>query len=315
MTDHDPRNIQMGQWALQRGWLSREQCRSFLEEATSQGRSIAELALRRRVLSGQQAQTLIQHSGWSDSANSALITPKQDSGPQRTSGSKQDSGNPRTPTSSLRSTTQRLPEIGEDVEGYKIVSLLGKGGMGAVYKARSANGSEFALKFILQGSEKSMARFEREAQAVAAVDTHPNIVSIHKLSRHGSYSYIVLDYVEGQSMDNILKDKETENADKTLIWVGKIAAALKIVHSRGITHRDIKPANILIRKDSGEPLLTDFGLAKMDDGQQLTHSREVLGTPHYMAPEQAGTEKDRIGPGSDIWALGVILYQACTGQL
>lgn len=313
MTEHDPRNIQMGQWALQRGWLSREQCRSFLEEATAQGTSIAEIALYRRVLNSQQAQTLLQHSGWSQSGNNAPIAPSSMLGSG--SGSREDSRHPRTPTSSFRKATQSLPEIGEDVEGYEILSLLGKGGMGAVFKARGPSGSEFALKFILHGSEKAMARFEREAQAVAAVDTHPNIVSIHKLSRHGSYSYIVLDYVEGQAMDGLLKETETEHADAALIWVGKIATALRTVHSRGITHRDIKPANVLIQKDSGEPLLTDFGLAKMDDGQQLTHSREVLGTPHYMAPEQAGTEKDRIGPGSDIWALGVILYQACTGQL
>lgn len=306
--EHDSRNIQMGQWALQRGWLSRDQCRVFLDEATAAGRSIVEIAVARSALNNQQAGALLQHSGWSQSDIIAVVQSSSGSGSQ--SGSRSS----RTPTSSFGKATERLPDIGDWVDDYEILALLGKGGMGAVFKARSKSGSLFALKFILQGSEKAMKRFEREAHAVAAVDSHPNIVSIHKLARHGNYSYLVLDFVEGQSMDKLLEKGQHEHSERALVWIGKIAAALRTCHSRGVTHRDIKPANILIRDDDGEPMLMDFGLAKMSDGQQLTQSTEVLGTPHYMAPEQAGTEKDRIGPGSDIWALGVILYEACTGK-
>jgi serine/threonine protein kinase/tetratricopeptide (TPR) repeat protein len=307
---HDPQNVTMGQIAISRQWLTREQCQLLLAEATQRGCSLADLAQSRQWLNHQQYQFLQQQPQWGQtvSDSSAVIGSL---GHNQTPASSQK----QSPLTKSQSSRSQLPEVGETVNGYEIVSLLGRGGMGAVYKARSNSGKELALKFILGESKTAMARFEREAQAVAAVDRHPNIVSIYKFSRHRDYCYLVLDYIDGNSLDGLLTSGQSHNIDESVEWTMSIAQALYHVHERGITHRDLKPANILIGSSNNKAYLTDFGLAKVEDGGQLTKSTEVLGTPHYMAPEQAGSENEKVGPASDIWALGVILYKLLTGHV
>lgn len=200
------------------------------------------------------------------------------------------------------------------MDGYVIKSMLGQGGMGAVFEGEKA-GASYALKFITSTDSRAVKRFEREAHAAAAVDSHRHIVSIHKYAVWQGFPYVVMDFVPGVSLsDKLGKGKKAFTTKQSFELVGKMADALHLVHSKDILHRDIKPANILLRKEDNEPLLTDFGLAFVREAQTLTKTAEVLGTPHYMAPEQASSDRDRLSAGTDIWALGVILYELLTGE-
>ncbi|MDF1665727.1 MAG: serine/threonine-protein kinase, partial [Planctomycetota bacterium] len=204
-----------------------------------------------------------------------------------------------------------LPEPGEWIGSYQIQRLLGKGGMGAVYAARRGE-RDYALKMILAlENPADEIRFEREAQAAAAVDRHPNVVSVHSYDRHGNTPYAVFDLIEGVGLDELLTTGEAQELDWTLNIVIKSLRALVHIHEAGVIHRDLKPANILIRHSDGEPLITDFGLAKQEDAEKLTRTGEMLGTPAYMAAEQMSGEK--VTEAADVWAMGVILYELLTG--
>ncbi|MDF1663038.1 MAG: protein kinase [Planctomycetota bacterium] len=205
-----------------------------------------------------------------------------------------------------------LPQVGQFIGPYQVVEKLGQGGMGAVYKA--AKGSQFyAVKVLLHASEEDLLRFQREAQALAQVDRHPNIVRVHSYS-DSPYPYIVQSFVEGQSLGALLKDRGSLTEHETLKLAVKVASALKHIHSFGLLHRDLKPENILVRASDSEYLVTDFGLVKSESAEALTKTGEFIGTPSYMAPEQWGGESENMGPWTDVWALGVMLYELCTGQ-
>lgn len=206
----------------------------------------------------------------------------------------------------------KLPAVGASIDGYKIQSLLGRGGMGAVYKAQK-NGADYALKLMLNyRSELDYKRFEREAQAVAAVDLHPNIARIHHFGRCAGNAYMVFDYIEGGSLEDYLKDHPKVPVYKALRIAMGIADALSHIHSKGIIHRDLKPGNILL-DDEGRPLLTDFGLVKQFQVETLTKTNETVGTPKYMAPEQMMGKG--VSAATDIWALGVLLFETLTQSL
>lgn len=211
------------------------------------------------------------------------------------------------PTQSTFSGEGMLPAPGDLIDGYEIKSLLGRGGMGAVFLAEKSE-SFYAIKVITTADASALTRFEREAQAAARVDSHPNIVSIHSYSKRLEVPYIVMDFVEGKGLDTLMDDPDM-TIHRSLEIVAIVAEALDFVHHRGIVHRDLKPANILIRESDQQPLVTDFGIAKQFDEEALTRSTDVLGTPHYMSPEQAGSENDQIDESSDVWAMGVILYE------
>ncbi|MDF1661744.1 MAG: serine/threonine-protein kinase, partial [Planctomycetota bacterium] len=215
---------------------------------------------------------------------------------------------PRAPSSkSSFSGEGMLPATGDVVDGYEIKSLLGRGGMGAVYLAEKM-GTSYALKVVLTDNTTALNRFEREAQAAAKVDSHPNIVSIHRYSKSLEAPYIVMDFVAGKGLDTLIDHPEM-TIKRSLDIVATVAEAISFVHGHGILHRDLKPANILIRDGDQAPMVTDFGLAKQFDAESLTRSTDILGTPHYMSPEQAGSEHDQVDESSDVWALGVILYE------
>jgi tetratricopeptide (TPR) repeat protein/tRNA A-37 threonylcarbamoyl transferase component Bud32 len=202
------------------------------------------------------------------------------------------------------------------IAGYEILGELGRGGMGVVYKARQVKLNRLvALKMILAGSHAGpvdLGRFRTEAEAVASLP-HPNIVQIFEVGEHEGHPYLSLEYVEGGSFAEKLAGTPLPGREAARL-VEILARAMHAAHQRGIIHRDLKPGNILLAAD-GTPKISDFGLAKrldMDAGQ--TQSGALIGTPSYMAPEQARGEVKQIGPAADIYALGAILYECLTGR-
>lgn len=202
------------------------------------------------------------------------------------------------------------------VPGYAILGELGRGGMGVVYKAFQVGlNRTVALKMILAGGHadpKDLARFRAEAEAVAKLQ-HPHIVQIYEIGEHDGLPFFTLEFVEGGSLAGKL-DGTPQPARKSAELVETLARAMHAAHQRGIVHRDLKPANVLLTAD-GSLKVTDFGLAKqLDSAHGETRSGAILGTPSYMAPEQAAGHIRQISPQTDVYALGVILYELLTGR-
>jgi WD40 repeat protein len=202
------------------------------------------------------------------------------------------------------------------VPGYEIESVLGRGGMGVVYKARHLTLKRtVALKMILAGGHAGVAeqqRFRTEAEAVARLQ-HPNIVQVFEVGEQQGLPYCALEFVEGGSLAQRLHGQPLPVKEAARI-VATLAEAMHLAHSRNIVHRDLKPANVLLTAD-GVPKVTDFGLARqLDDDSGQTHTGAVIGTPSYMAPEQAQGDTKHVGPPADVYALGAILYECLTGR-
>jgi serine/threonine protein kinase len=206
--------------------------------------------------------------------------------------------------------------IGVDVPGYEILAEIGRGGMGVVYKARHIRLDRLvALKMILAGahaSDDQVARFHIEARAVAQIQ-HPGIVQIYEDGDLDGLPYFSLEFVPGGSLSQFINDKpQAPNVAATMVMA--LCRAVAEAHARGIIHRDLKPANVLLTPDH-QPKITDFGLAKQMEGDsQQTRSGAIMGTPSYMAPEQAWGQTREIGPLSDQYALGAILYEMLVGH-
>jgi serine/threonine-protein kinase len=202
------------------------------------------------------------------------------------------------------------------VTGYEVLELLGRGAMGVVYKARQRGLNRVvALKMIRAGEdagEHEVARFRTEAAAVAQLH-HPNIVQIYEIGEEDGRPYFSLEFVDGGTLDKKLGGVPQPPLEAARV-LHLLAAAMDVAHRRGIVHRDLKPANVLLTTD-GVPKITDFGLAKqLEQDSKQTQSGALVGTPTYMAPEQANSDTSAIGPLSDVHALGAILYEALTGR-
>ncbi len=220
------------------------------------------------------------------------------------------------------------PGTQPSIPGYEILEVIGRGGMGVVYKARQKSLKRtVALKMILGGSHAGpgeLARFRAEAEAVAQLQ-HPHIVQIHEIGQHQELPYFSLEFVGGGSLR--AKLSATPQLPRTAAqMVEKLAQAVHAAHQRGIVHRDLKPANVLLAASDpvhgvalgGQhfvPKITDFGLAKrLDDDSGQTQTGQIVGTPSYMAPEQAAGKVRQIGPLADVYALGALLYEMLTGR-
>ena len=206
-------------------------------------------------------------------------------------------------------------ESSAGIPGYELLGELGRGGMGVVYKARQIHLNRVvALKMILSGSHAGSAERERflaEAEAVARVQ-HPNLVQIYDIGAFEGRPFFSLEYVDGPTLSDTIGGKPRSPHDAAHM-VETLARAVQAVHQAGIIHRDLKPQNVLITS-KGVPKITDFGLAKRLDGSGNTATGDILGTPIYMAPEQASGRVKDIGPATDVYALGVILYELLTGR-
>ncbi len=236
----------------------------------------------------------------------------------------------------------KLPRI----EGYEILAVLGRGGMGVVYKARQVGLNRLvALKMILAGEhagDDDLGRFRAEAEAVARLH-HPHIVQIHEVGQADGYPFFSLEFVDGGSLERILQGKPQPPREAARL-IQTLAGAMQYAHEHGVVHRDLKPANILLSREEatasqssvsassgrtsvsarirattttsyGVPKIADFGLAKqLDDHSGRTQSGTVIGTASYMAPEQALGQIRAMGPAVDVYALGAILYEMLTGR-
>lgn len=208
-----------------------------------------------------------------------------------------------------------VPGKGFRIGEYVIEKSIGHGSMATVYLAHDSTGHEVALKIFQEGpgvSVTMLERFRREAEASKKLRRHPNIMKVYATGQEGVYHYIVMEPVRNsRTLDDCIEvnPMTTTQIVNTII---KICGALQYAHTRNIVHRDVKPTNIMV-DEFGEPLLTDFGVAALIDWPSCTISGALTGTPLYMSPEQARAE--RVGPESDIYSLGVVLYEALTGAL
>ena len=200
--------------------------------------------------------------------------------------------------------------------GYELLQEIARGGMGIVYKARQIKANRtVALKMILGGhfaSAEDVKRFETEASAAATLD-HPNIVPIFEVGEHEGRHFYSMGFIDGKSLSEMLRDGPLAPKEAARI-VRQVAQAVEYAHSQGIIHRDLKPQNILL-SHGGSPRVADFGLAKQLSGtSELTATGQILGTPNYMSPEQARGDGAAIGPLSDVYSLGAVLYCLLIGR-
>jgi serine/threonine-protein kinase len=206
--------------------------------------------------------------------------------------------------------------IGQLFGNYQLLEESGRGGMGVVYKARQRDLDRVvALKMILSSrlaSEEEVRRFHQEARAAAGL-RHPNIVGIHEVGQIHGQHYFTMDFVAGRSLARLAEAGPLES-DRAARLIATVARAVHYLHAHGIVHRDLKPSNILL-DEHDEPLVTDFGLAKVfQDDNTKTQTGAILGTPSYMAPEQARGETAEISPHTDVYSLGAVLYELLTGR-
>jgi len=228
----------------------------------------------------------------------------------------------RTPNNGGESSPKEASAKGTPVPGkgfrigeYVIEKSIGHGSMATVYLAHDSTGHEVALKIFQEGpgvSATMLERFRREAEASKKLRRHPNIMKVYATGQEGIYHYIVMEPVRNsRTLDDCLEVNPMTTPQIVDIII-KICGALHYAHTRNIVHRDVKPTNIMV-DEFGEPLLTDFGVAALIDWPSCTISGALTGTPLYMSPEQARAE--RVGPESDIYSLGVVLYESLTGVL
>ena len=216
------------------------------------------------------------------------------------------------PASSEAGTPSHVRYFGD----YEIIREIARGGTGVVFEARQVSlDRTVALKMILAGQladDNDVKRFYTEAEAAAKLD-HPGIVPIFEVGQHEGQHYFSMGFVEGQSLSQRLTEGPLP-AREAAELIRRVSEAIEYAHQHGVIHRDLKPANILLDPNNN-PRVTDFGLAKKIQGDSgLTSSGQIMGTPSYMPPEQAGGKRGEVGPAADVYALGATLYALMTGR-
>src|SRR6266403_392896 len=219
------------------------------------------------------------------------------------------------PTSGVKEAVRAATMLGE-LGDYELLEEIGRGAQGVVFRARQKSlHRTVALKVISLGqwaSKAHLKRFRREAEAAASLD-HPSIVPIYEVGERDGSCYFSMRFVEGGQLDEVVR-RTPMSIRQAVELIAKVARTVQYAHEHGILHRDIKPGNILLDA-KGEPHLTDFGLARLVESESsVTHTLEVLGTPSYMAPEQAVGNNAAISSTTDVYGLGAVLYQLLTGN-
>src|SRR5262245_36900280 len=206
--------------------------------------------------------------------------------------------------------------VGQTVASYRIVDVVGEGGMGIVYRAEDERlGRTVALKFLppsVTRDESARARFLNEARAASALD-HRNVCLIHDIAETADGQlYIIMPYYAGESLQRRIRDRGALKPSETVEILLQVCAGLAKAHEKGILHRDLKPANVLVTQEA-EVKILDFGAAKLSDATRLTGAGNVVGTLVYMAPEQLRDEATDVR--TEVWSLGVMAYEMVTGDL
>ncbi len=219
-------------------------------------------------------------------------------------------------TSDHESDKDRAIETLRELGDYELLEEVGRGGQGVVYRARQKSlNRTVALKVISLGqwaSQAHLKRFRQEAEAAASLD-HPSIVPIYEVGDCQGSCYFSMKFVEGGQLDEVVR-REPMSIRRAVELIAKLARTVHYAHEHGILHRDIKPGNVLLDQN-GEPHLTDFGLARLLETEStITRTLEVMGTPSYMAPEQAAGETTKLNKATDIYGLGAVFYQLLTGH-
>jgi serine/threonine protein kinase len=199
---------------------------------------------------------------------------------------------------------------------YELLEEVARGGMGIVYRARQISLNRIvALKMILAGqlaSKQEVLRFRSEAEAAATLQ-HPSIVRIHETGERDGHHYFSMDYIEGRTLTEIVRDGPLPG-QRAARYARTIAEAIHYAHSQGVLHRDLKPSNIIVDAND-EARITDFGLAKrMRNDFGVTVTGQVIGSPNFMPPEQTSARSSHIGPASDVYGIGAVLYYLLTGR-
>jgi hypothetical protein len=268
----------------------------------------------------QFPETLLRAPTATDAGESAAVRPAEEEKPTAKLESHilpQDAA-PQALAETHQSTT-RPPALVDPslprVPGYQILSVLGRGGMGVVYQARHLKLQRLvALKMIRGGGAagpEDLERFRTEAEAIARLQ-HPHIVQIFEIGEYDSLPFFALEYCAGGGLDKKLAGTPLPPREAATV-LETLAQSMHAAHQKGIVHRDLKPANVLLTEE-GTLKITDFGLAKKLDGARQTQTGAVMGTPSYMAPEQAQGQGAAQGPSCDVYALGAILYDCLTGR-
>ena len=213
-------------------------------------------------------------------------------------------------------TTARVAKMLGELGDYELLEEIGRGGQGVVFRARQKSLNRIvALKVIGLGqwaTKAHLKRFRLEAEAAASLD-HPCIVPIYEVGERDGQCYFSMKFVEGGQLDEVVKHTPMSIRQAAEL-IAKVARTVHYAHEHGILHRDIKPGNILLDA-KGEPHLTDFGLARLVESEStVTRTLEVLGTPSYMAPEQAAGNNAKLTSATDVYGLGAVLYQLLTGH-
>ena len=223
-------------------------------------------------------------------------------------------------SSSSNETAVAQPDLGDmpkEFGRYRILRKLGEGGMGAVFLALDTKlDRRVALKtpaFARQEDEQIIKRFLREAKAAATI-AHPNVCPIFDFGEFEGRHYLTMAFVEGCELAEWVQLQDDIPPETALQIVKKIAMGLQAAHNAGVVHRDLKPGNVMMNSE-GEPIIMDFGMVRLIDSDEtiLTPTGTMVGTPAYMAPEQILAERDTIGPTTDLYSLGVIMYELLTG--